>query len=318
LPTRQSATALTIGFFGTGAMDVEHGTTLIEEWIDARVKKEDKVRWVFVLTSDEFTQTLADYAASAKDFEIAYEVITKPDDKARRTFNEVGSDAAHIYNVDNPLLQMEQILKEASQSALFILWDDERNEEMERISGQFLDDEIEVYELSDALTPMGYDTDEPAEATVTSIRSQPTEEPEAGDGDLYSRTDLKEMSMQRLKEVAASLGLGPRKSREAMVNEILAAQSGVEEEQEEAETAEEPEPEPSPVAVAAEVTENLDELLDRFSNTFVARMSDVFDTFLTDLAKTVEGIQFNLTPEVPQPETETEEPRRRVVRRGAS
>jgi len=308
-------------------MDVEHGTTLIEEFIDGKVSKDDKVRWVFVLTADEFTQTLADYAASAKEFEIPYEVITKPDDRARRTFTEVANSASRTYNIDNPLLQMEQILKEASESALFILWDDERNDEMERISSQFLDDEIAVYELSDALTPMGWDEDaEPVEATVTAIRPEATEEAteEAEAGDIYSRTDLKEMSMLRLKEVAATLNLPPRKSREQMVSDILAAQSGVEEE-----AAEEPEEEPAEPEVVTVVEETdvivapdwagLEDILDRFGNTFVARMSDVFDSFLTDLGKTVEGVAFNMTPEQPVPSVvevpePPAEPRRRLRR----
>jgi hypothetical protein len=288
----------------------------------------------------------------------------------------VANNASRTYNIENPLLQLEQILKEAPQSALLMLWDEERTDEMERVANQFLDDEIAVYELTDALTPMGWDDSEPAEpveATVTNIRPEPVrcgdvhsapransedridtwscdleqghdgrhkslksdgstsrtwanEEADEQSGEqVYSRTDLKEMSMLRLKEVAATLSLPPRKSREQMVSDILAAQSGEEEAvPQEPEPAEEPMV-PAVVGVTMEaigITEGIEEVLDRFSNTFVARMSDVFDSFLTDLGKTIEGVQFNLTPEppmpsvveTPEPEPEPEQPRRRLRR----
>lgn len=336
MPARQQVAGLTLGFFGTGAMDVDHGMVLIEEFIDARIKPDDKTRWVFMLTSDEFTQTLSEYAAMAKESQVAYEVITRPDDKSRpRAFNEISDDAAKIYNVEDPVLQMEQLLKEAPQSALLVLWDREREDDMEQIVSGFLDSDIAVFDLTDAMAPIGFepgdseaaDPHAAAHAVVDAVEAEDAEE-------IYSRTELKEMSMQRLKEVAAELGLPPRKARETMINEILGAQGG---EPETTEVEDEVEEESQVVAVVEEVTQAvedqaatliafvsaLDELGKRFLDELTSRLNDATDEACTRIATAVEGVIFNATPEPsmavePEPVRAVEEPPRRRLARRAS
>ena len=97
-----------------------------------------------------------------------------------------------------------------------------------------------------------------------------------------------------IKEVAVALGLPPRKSSAAMIDEIMESQGWTEEEGEEV---------AEPVVVTQEVEQEgalestttgsaeLVETLERFPQ----RLHDVLDQFLTDLAKTIEGVIFNAT-----------------------
>jgi hypothetical protein len=329
-PARQTPPALTLGFFGTGAMDVDHGMVLIEEFIDARIPPDDKTRWIFILTSDEYSQTIKEYAEMAVESQVAYEVITRTDDTNRRAFKEVVDAAAKVYNVDDAFLQMEQLLKEAPKSALLVLWDKEREDDMEQGVSGFLDAEIDIFDLTDAMSPIGWqpetgDTEpelEPEEPTTVG-------EPAAEAEQIYSRSELKEMSMLRLKEVAAELNLPPRKARETMINEILEAQGGViepepeqerEQEQEQVETVEVISADSEGVGSAREFLAEFATILEGFG----ARFFEGLDDWLTKFSTAAEGFAFNTTPEEsmtveePEPAPEPEPlPRRRLARRAS-
>jgi hypothetical protein len=266
----------------------------------------------------------------AVENKIAYEVITNAEDKARRRFTEIAGTAAKTYMVPDTLTQLENILVEAPRAVLFVLWDPERDDDMQRIVGKFVDSGVDTREWTDGLSPMGLEEEgeeeEPAPEPVNVQSTQVTsdgqgEEEPATELPIYSRTDLKELSMNDLKGVAARYGLPPRKARETMINEIMDAQGGEVPEEAPESPVEPEEPSEPPVAaeIAPEALGGLQEVLESFGNSFLQHLSDLLDEKLTDLGKTIEGVIFNMTPEPqaePEPEPVPEQPQpRRLVRR---
>jgi len=337
-----------VGVLGTGEMDVDQATTLLEDYMNAEIQGEESVRLIFPMVTGEFSDTMDELVNMATENSIAYELITNAEDKARRRFTEIAATARKTYMAPAPFLQLETILVEAPRAVLFVLWDSERDDEMQAVVGKFVDAGIDTREWTDGLTRLGLEdgdgepseepeaTDyEPVDVESTEVAVDGAQEPETTP--LYSRTDLKEMSMSDLKEVAKSLGLPPRKARETMINEIMDAQGGEVVPEEAPESPVEPE-EPSEVLppaadlhepvggsqVALEAFQHrfldeFQEMVMSLGNTILSRLSDLLDDKLADLGKTIEGVAFNLAPEPqaePEPEPVQEEPQpRRLVRR---
>jgi hypothetical protein len=327
---QQKAEGVTIGFLGTGSMDVDSATDLIEEFIESVITSdEDPVTFVFPLTTDEFSDTMEELSEMAKKSDITYEVITSTSDKGRRRFTEIAGSAAKTYHVADVYTQMEHILTEAPRSLLEVLWDKEREEQLGEIVGKFLDAEIDVRDLTDGNSPMGEESEvqetqaaaSPAVIDVQAVEKETDEEEELP---IYARSDLEKLSRANVKEIALKLGLPPRKSSAAMIEEIMEAQ-GEPEETEEAEEAEETaviavvaeEAETEIVAVAAiaapPMTGNVSELVEALDR-LPTRLHDVFDEAITSFAKTIEGLVFNAQPEQPMPVEEPARRARRLVR----
>ena len=128
---KKTAEGVTIAFLGTGVMDVDNATDLIEEFIESVITSDDDpVRFVFPLTSTEFSETLGELVEMAKQSDITYECITQSGDTPRRNFTDVASTAAKTYHVADVYTQMEQILTEAPTAILEVLWDSEREDDM--------------------------------------------------------------------------------------------------------------------------------------------------------------------------------------------
>ena len=316
---KKAAEGVTFAFLGTGAMDVDNATDLIEELIDATISSDDDpVRFVFPLTSDEFSDTLGDLVEMAKKSDISYEVITQSGDKPRRNFTDIASTATRTYHVADVYTQMEQILAEAPKAILEVLWDADRETEMTEIVAKFLDAGIDVKDLTDGNTPMAAEEDDEATEIVTTEDGEIVEEETtATDAEVvYTRFELQKMSRNDIKEIAVGLGLPPRKSSAAMITEIMESQ-GWSDDDEGAEeivvTTSEEDEETSVTEVEvmfagnpppAELVQALDD--------FPGRIHDVLDQFLTDLGKTIEGVIFNAKPE--EPEQAQLQPTRRLTR----
>lgn len=322
---------VTIGFLGTGTMDVDTATDLIEEYIEANISNDDDpVRFVFPLSTDEFSDTMTELVTMAKESDITYEVITSTADKGRRAFTEISESAAKTYHVADVFTQMEQILSDAPQAVLEVLWDDEREEELSDIVGKFMDAGIEVRDLThggvrleDREEPEG-PIDADSREVEAPAEAQPPDADEARpdtDVPIYARSDLEKLSRAAVKDIALALGLPPRKSSAAMIEEIMEAQGDAEplEATETPETTQE-------VTVAVAVTEPAGALTDdprairelvAALEVFPGRLHDVLDEFLTNAGKTIEGLVFNAKPEQPMA-VEEEQPsapsRRRLVR----
>jgi hypothetical protein len=281
-PRRGTPEGITIGFLGTGAMDVDAGMVLIQEYLDANIKPSESVKWMFVLVDGEFTATLTEYVAIAKSSDIVYEVITRSSDTSKRAFVEMANDAAKVINVEDPILQLEQSLKEAPRSALFLLWDKERDtSEQEEMFSSFIDAGLDVRELTEGLIPMSFEGGEEAEpaAAADEDEGEATEEME-----IFARTDLEKMSMDDLKDIGAQLGVPPKKTRQAMVDLILAAQGEPEEAQEAPVPPGEPIAAVAVVETAVDVSATLQSFLsglDEWAN----QLGGKFDDFLTRLDK---------------------------------
>ena len=152
-----------------------------------------------------------------------------------------------------------------------------------------------------------------------------TEEPEeaaaaaaATDAEVvYSRSELAKMSRAEVREISVTLGLAPRKSSAAMVNEILESQGWPDEGEGEEVVVAAVEDEEETTAVtevemvfAAPSSTELVQALDQFPD----RLYGVLDQFLTDLGKTIEGVIFNgTTPEEPE-QAQLQQPTRRLTR----
>jgi hypothetical protein len=311
MPPRK-AEGLTIAFLGTGSMDVDAATDLVEELIESAITSdEDFVRFVFPLTTDEFSDTLAGLVKMAQESDVSYEVITATGDKSRRGFNDITSGAAKAYNVADVFLQMEQILNDSPKAILEVLWDKEREEELGEIVGRFVDAGIDVKDLTDGNVPMGEEEDE-AEAEAESGQAVTVVADEADEEELpiYARSDLEKLSRAEVKDIAAKLGLPPRKSSAAMIDEIMEAQG---EPGEAVATVIDMEA----VGVAEVITMspgvNVGDLVQTL-DAFPGRLHDVLDEFVTSLGKTIEGVVFNATPEKPMAVEEPAQPRRRLTR----
>jgi len=225
---------ITVGFLGTGTMEVNAATDLIEEFVNESLGDSDEgVRFLFPLTTDEFTDTMGDLVNMAKASEIIYDVVRNTGDKERRAFQEIAANAAKTYDVPNVFDQMELILTEAPRSILMVLWDGEREEELTEVIGKFIDAEIDTRDLTDGLTRLGNEDD--GEAAAAPEPEEVGEDEEAEEAEVaevavatgevvHARSDLEKLSRDEIKAIAGSLGLPPRRSSAAMIDEILAAQ----------------------------------------------------------------------------------------------
>jgi hypothetical protein len=319
MPRQQTpADGVTIGFLGTGAMDIDAATDLIEEFIEATISnEEDPVRFIFPLTTTEFSDTMEELVEMAKKSDITYEVITSTSDKGRRAFTEIAASAARTYHVADVFTQLEHVLTEAPKGMLEVLWDKQRDAELTEIVGRFVDAGIDSRDLTDANSPFSEgDDDEPEAAQGESSSPLPQAEDEAEADEavpIYARSDLEKMSRADVKEIALKLNLPPRKSSAAMIEEILEAQE---------EAAESPVEAPVEIVetVVGELVVNqapsLDsahvEALIEAMEDFPVRVHDMLDEFLSGLGKTLEGVIFNATPE--EPRNEAAPARRRLTR----
>jgi hypothetical protein len=306
------AKGVTVAFLGTGAMEVDNATDLVEDYIEATITSDDDpVRFVFPLSTDEFSETLRGLVEMAQKSDITYEVVTSTSDKGRRTLVDIAETAAKTYHVADMFLQIEQILTEAGPSAVLeVLWDKEREEELTEVVRKFLDAEIDVRDLTDGNAPItDQEEDEveteaekeiikAAEAETQNITQTETKVEEAEI--IYRLSDFNKMSRADIRAIAVKLGLPPRKSSSAMIEQILDAQGGY---QKPAIT-EEPREPAEPLVVDIKTGEILEvdvssaELAAALEG-FPGRIHDVLDQFLTDLGKTIEGVIFNATPEAP-------------------
>lgn len=321
---------VTIGFLGTGLMEnVDTAIDLIEEYIEANItSEEDPVVFVFPVTTDEFSETLEELVDMAKKSDITYEVITSTSDKGRRSFTDITANAARTYHVADVFAQLEQILTDAPKALLEILWDTKREGELDEIVRRFMNAGIEVLDLTEGNSPFeDPDDQDKAEPVVAADEAEPetAEEPATEETTeaipIYARSELEEFAKKegrgKIKEINVGLGLPPRKSIAAMIDQILEAQGGVEEAFEELlEAAEAVAVEAVAVEEVVEAVEALEEtfgaeptltvedgpMLAEALMVFPARLHDVLDEFLTGLGKTLEGVIFNATPEEPQEE----------------
>ena len=324
MPRGAKDSGIVIGFLGTGAMEVDSAIDLIEEYINKSIKPDEPARFVFPLTTDEFSDTLAGLSLMARKSKITYEVITQSDDKGKRAHQEVANSAAKTYQVVDVWTQMEAILVDAPQAALMVLWDEKRNDELNSIAVKFFDAGIEVHDLTDGNRVLSRDDEpeaegegedeEPAEEgepeTDEDEDQEEPEEEETETGEAFTRAQLEKMSHAAVKDIAVGMGLAPRKARENMITAIMERQGTVEE----------------PVAAAVAVErgpvddhavlfdpEGLRAILDEFGTRFF----DGLDEWLTKFRTTLEGVAFNLAPEEPMPveESEPEQEERPRVRR---
>jgi hypothetical protein len=332
MPRGAKPGGITIGFLGTGVKAVDPATDLIEEYINSTVPDpDDPARFIFPLTTDEFSDSMADLARMAKKSRIDYEVISLTGDRNRRLFTEVAQAAVKQYYVTDVWTQMEMILAEAPQAAVFVLWDDQREQELADICAKFMDADIPVLDLTNNLIPLSKDEEEEGEAidaesyevgaeeavndeeTQAEAEEEEPEEPEgtpaAYDGLGYTRTQLEQMTHAQVKDIAVGMGLAPRKARENMIIAILEKQGT---------------PDTAPVAsvrpqtapvipASVELLEGFGKALDDFGNRFFTGL----DEWLTKFSQAAEGFAFNTSPEEPmavQAEEEQEPPRRRLSR----
>ena len=132
---KKAAEGVTIAFLGTGAMDVDNATDLIEEFIESIVASDDDPVPVFVfpLTSTEFSETLeSNWWIWQSNRTSRTNALPSRGDTPRRNFNDIASGAAKTYHVPDVYTQMEHILVEAPTAILEVLWDDSRDDEDER------------------------------------------------------------------------------------------------------------------------------------------------------------------------------------------
>jgi hypothetical protein len=313
----QKTEGVTIAFLGTGAMDVDHATDLIEEYIEATITSDDDpVRFVFPLTTDEFSDTLGELVEMAKQSDITYEVITSTADKRSRTFADIASGAAKTYHVADVYTQIEQILTESPTSILEVLWDKEREDELTEILRPFVDAEIDVRDLTDGNVPMAEngEEDEGGEEAAPPAAAAEAPEEDASEAEIvYARSDLEKLSRADIKEIALKLNLPPRRSSDAMIEEIMEAQGGFDED--EPTTVTDVEVVVEEGGMVAEMIASVDsaELVVAIRD-FPGQLHEVLDQFLTDLAKTVEGLVFNQTPADPPPDVIDHKATRRLSR----
>src|SRR5882672_4790479 len=327
---------VTIGFLGTGTMEnVDTAIDLIEEYIEANItSEEDPVVFVFPLTTNEFSETMEELVDMARKSDITYEVITSTSDKGRRSFTNITANAARTYHVADVFTQLEQILNDAPKALLEILWDDKRQDELSEIIRRFQDAGIEVLDLTDGNSPFEVEEDEataepeatPAETEAQAVADswaaqEPTEETETIP--IYSRSELevfaKKEGRGKIKGINVGLGLPPRKSTAAMIDQIMEAQGEADEAPEARAEARAETVEALEETFGAEPTLTVEEgtvpfpefsgLMYEVLATFPSRLHDVLDEFLTSLGKTLEGVIFNATAEQPDNNQEEARPR---------
>jgi hypothetical protein len=325
MPRGKPPEGITIGFVGTGEMEADAATDLIEEYINEAIKPDEPAKFVFPLTTQEFSDTLGQLADMARKSKITYEVITNPEDKKKRAYNQIAQSAANQYLVTDVFTQMETTLVEAPNAALMVLWDEKRDDELQDIVGKFLDAGVKVMDLTNGLSELGVEDEgakdeepepEGGEEETEAAAEEPEAEAEQGaQGEEYTRTALEKMSHAEVKDIAVGMGLAPRKARENMIVAILEAQGAVEapeapvRSQAAADTSVDS-------GAAASFLEGLKDILDSFGSRFMGGLDD----WLTKFSTAAEGFAFNTEPEEPmdvdeEPEPEEEAPKRpRLVR----
>jgi hypothetical protein len=326
MPRGAKPGGITIGFVGTGVKAVDPATDLIEQYINDTVPDpDDPARFIFPLTSEEFSDSMADLTRMAKKSRIDYEVISLTGDRNRRLFTEVAQTAVKQYYVTDVWTQMEMILAEAPQAAVFVLWDDQREQELADICAKFMDAGIPVLDLTNNLIPLSKDEEEGEviDAESHEVEEDEGPEPEAEEeaeasektapepyDDLgYTRVQLEKMGHSEVKDIAVGMGLAPRKARENMIIAILEKQGT-------------PDTAPAaPVRLQTVVAtteaqepswDGLSKVLDAFGERFFVGL----DEWLTKFSQAAEGYAFNTAPEEPMAveKPEEEQPRRRLIR----
>lgn len=333
MPRGTKSEGIIIGFLGTGVKAVDPATDLIEEFINSAVKPDEPARFVFPLTTEEFSDSMADVARMAKKSKIDYEVISLQGDRNRRLFTEVAQAAVKQYFVTDVWTQMEMILVDAPKAALFVLPDEQRQQEIDNVSAKFLDAGIAVLDLTNNLVPLELDEEVTEVSEVSEVDDTPDDlaqppdlqaegEPEVEEaeavreleaeavGEGYTRAELEKLSHAEVKDIAVGMGLAPRKARENMIQAILEAQGT---------------PDAAPVApvssqsavatpvASVELLEGFGKALDDFGNRFFTGL----DEWLTRFSQAAEGFAFNTEAEQPmavEQEQEEEQPRRRLLR----
>jgi hypothetical protein len=286
---RKSSAGITIGFFGTGEMDVGTAQTLIDEHL--KPYGDDPLHFIFVVHTDEFSDTIGELIQLAVNSEIPYEAVTSPGDKRRNTFSDVLTAASKTHSVEDPVEFLKATLSEAPGGRLFMLWDKEREDEMQEIATSFLEAKIPTYDLTDAMTEIGF----PEQAQAEEAEAEETTEM------VYSKSELQKLGRDELWQIADRLGVKRSRASATTIEDILEAQeapSEVPEEPEEPPAEEEEEEVPaSAAAMPEEVWERLDKSLDRFSTNLISAL----EVFITKLP--------------PSPTPSEPEPPRRVLSR---
>jgi hypothetical protein len=327
MPRGKPPEGITIGFIGTGEMEVDAATDLIEEYINEAIKPDEPAKFVFPLTTAEFSDTLGGLADMARKSKITYEVVTNPDDKKKRTFMQIAQGAANQYLVTDVFTQMETVLVEAPNAVLMVLWDEKRDDELQGIVAKFLDAPIKVLDLTNGLAELGVDVNGEAEEAPEEPEDEEGEDGEDEEEEeeaqevrdleaeavtIYARSALEKMNHAEVKEIATGMGLAPRKARENMIIAILEAQ-GTPEEAPVASMGSQTLPDTSvDTGAAVAFLTSLKEILDTFGSRFMTGLDD----WLTKFSTAAEGFAFNTAPEEPMEVDEPEEaPRRpRLVR----
>ena len=319
MPRGKPPEGITIGFLGTGEMEADPATDLIEEFLNESIKPDEPAKFIFPLTQDEFSDSLAGLADMARKSKIRYEVITNAEDKKRRAFTTIAQGSAHQWMATDVFTQMETLLVEAPRSVLFVLWDEKRDDELQAIVGKFIDAEIQVMDLTNNLAVVGVEGDEgeaPDEAEEEEAGEEPdldveaeaededeAEEPVADDTAAYTRAQMEKMSHADVKAIAVGMDLPPRKEREKMIVAILEKQ-GTPEVAAEAPVRSQAVP-VGPVDDHAPLLDltGLRDILDEFGSRFFMGL----DEWLTKFSEAAEGFAFNVKPEEPMDVEEPEE-----------
>jgi len=299
VPRRKSSAGITIGFFGTAEMDTDQAQTLVEEHLSAH--PDDPLHFVFVVTSDEYSETVGELVTMAVNSEIPYEVITWSDDKSRSSFRDAISAASKTHSVSNPVEFLKTLLVESPGGRLFILWDKEREDEMQEIATGFLSAGVSTYDLTDGLTEIGFPEG-----------GESTEEEDVAEGEvIYSKSELQKLDRQQLWQIADSLGVKRSRSNPATIEDILEKQGEVEEAAEATVSPEEPPETQVAVAVVEEVAVVPEEIWERLDKSL--------DQFTTRLLGGLENLLAKATPVATEPEPEPEpQPTRRRLQRSRS
>ena len=302
---------ITIGFIGTGEMEADAATDLIEEFINESIKPDEPAKFVFPLTTAEFSDTLGQLADMARKSKITYEVITNPEDKKRRAYTQIAQAAANQYLVTDVFTQMESLLVEAPNAALMVLWDDKRDDELQGIVGKFLDHDIKVLDLTNGLAELGVEAE--GEAPDEEEGGEEGEEEETEDAqetrDLeaeatYTRAQLEKMSHAEVKDITVSMDLPPRKARENMILAILEKQGTPEEAPAASTRPQAATDTPVDSGAATDFLNGLSDILDHFGTRFMNGL----DEWLTKFSTAAEGFAFNTNPEEPMDVDDEEEP----------
>jgi hypothetical protein len=311
MPRGKPPEGITIGFIGTGEMEPDAAIDLIEEYINESINADEPAKFVFPLTNEEFTDTLDKLAEMARKSRIAYEVITNPEDKKRRAFIEVAQGASNQYLVTDVFTQMETILTEAPKAALFMVWDEKRDDELQGVAARFIDAEITVLDLTNGLARLGVGADEEPEETPDEDEDEGDDEAEevreleaeALSTTLWTRAALEKMPHAEVKEIATGMGLPARKARENMIVAILEAQGEPQTVTVAPVRSQAAPASPMETGGAALFLEGLEKILDVFGERFMGGL----DEWLTKFSIAAEGFAFNTNPEQPM-EVDTDEP----------